>query len=154
VGSGGVASGKVGKEGGSLYNGATMRVAGDGGTTSVLTWRCFFGGPHQQQVQRGVRRSQNGERRSSWVGLTERGGALAATVAPIPLALTYLRRPASDEKQKGKEGGGGEVVLVECAEKKKVERGSVGAGTGRFNGSGSKDRRGGLVCDAPHGGRS
>jgi hypothetical protein len=82
------------------------------------------------------------------------GGALAATVAPIPLALTYLRRPASDEKQKGKEGGGGEVVLVECAEKKKVERGSVGAATGRFNGSGSRDRRGGLVCDAPHGGRS
>jgi hypothetical protein len=56
--------------------------------------------------------AEGGEAAAKWrerelVGGAHReGGALAATVAPIPLALTYLRRPASDEKQKGKEGGG------------------------------------------------
>jgi hypothetical protein len=67
-------------------------------------------------------------------GAHQRGAKVAAAF-PIPLALAYLRRLASDKKQKGKEGG--EVVLVEHIENKKEERGSVGVAGGHFNGCGA-----------------
>jgi hypothetical protein len=45
----GVSPGKVGKGGGSPCDSVMARVAGNGGTASVLARRCFSDGPHERR---------------------------------------------------------------------------------------------------------
>jgi hypothetical protein len=53
-------------------------------------------------------------------------GGLAVMAAPISFALAYLRRPPSDEKQKGKEGGGSARGACRKEKGGKGERGCSG----------------------------